>query len=213
MDDLRRFLDDVIEHVANRTTARERVSYHVAASYTLREAPVAYGSLVLAERDTFDSDDRALPPAEHHVVVAWYETPAQLEWTKSKGLANVRLGDRPGTWHIPPEFASARHLLLRTHRGVVAPGLFRLRRPGYRVFTASDLLDRGYPGAAGGEIYAVFEVEDDPAYADIAWSGDVLMRVLEEFEARMKQTPPAPLGRTSAYPRVLSLRELLKAVQ
>lgn len=56
MDDLRRFLDDVIEHVANHTTARERVSYHVAESYTFREDPVVYGSLVLDQHDAFGSD-------------------------------------------------------------------------------------------------------------------------------------------------------------
>jgi len=39
LDDLRRFLDDVIEHLANRTTARERASFHVAESYTLYEDP------------------------------------------------------------------------------------------------------------------------------------------------------------------------------
>lgn len=213
MDDLRRFLDDVIEHLANRTTARERTSYHVAESYALREEPVAYGSLILAERDVLGGDDRALPPAEHHVVVAWYETPAQLDWTRRTGLANVRLGDRPGSWHIPPEIASARHLLLRTHRGVVAPGLSRLRLPGYRVFTAGDLRNSGYPGTAGGEIYAVFEVSEDPAYAGFEWNGAVLMRVINEFEARIKHKSPAFLGRTSPYPRVLNLRELLKALK
>jgi hypothetical protein len=212
MDDLRQFLNHVIEHLANRTTARERVSYHVADSYTVREEPVAYGSLILAERDELGGDYRALPPAEHHVVVAWYETPAQLDWTRRKGLANVRLGDRPGSWHVPPEISSARHLLLRTHGGVVVPGLFCLRAPGYRVFTAGDLRDSGYPGTAGGEIYAVFEVNEDPVYAGLEWNGAVLMRVLAEFEARMKHSAPAPLGHASAYPRVLSLRELLKAL-
>lgn len=213
MDNLRKFLDDVIEHVANRTTARERVSYHMAESYTLRERPVAYGSFALPERDSFDTDDRALPPAEHHVIVAWYETPAQLDWTKREGLANVRLGARPGTWHIPPEISSARHLLLRTHGGVVVPGLFRLQTPGYRVFTANDLLARGYPGAAGGEIYAVFEVSEDPAYAGFEWNGKILMDVLAEFEAQKQQKAVTTLGRTSPYPRVLSLRELLKALK
>lgn len=213
MDDLRRFLDDVIEHLANRTTARERASYHVAESYALREEPVAYGSLILAEHDVLGSDNRALPPAEHHVVVAWYETPAQLDWTLRKGLANVRLGDRPGSWHVPPEISSARHLLLRTHRGVVAPGLFRLRAPGYRVFTAGDLRKSGYPGTAGGEIYAVFEVSEDPAYAGLEWNRAILMRVINEFEARIKHKSPASLGRNSPYPRVLNLRELLKALK
>lgn len=213
MGDLRQFLDDVIEHLANRTTARERVSYHVAESYTLREYPVAYGPLILAERDVLGDNDRALPPAEHHVVVAWYETPVQLDWTHRTGLANVRLGDRPGSWRIPPEIASARHLLLRTHRGVVAPGLFRLRTPGYRVLTAGDLRHSGYPGIAGGEIYAVFDVSEDPAYAGLEWNGAALMRVIAEFETRLKHHPPLTLGRTSPYPRVLSLRELLKALK
>lgn len=213
MDDLRQFLDDVIEHLANRTTARERVSYHVAESYTLRENPVAYGSLILAERDVLGGDSRALPPAEHHVVVAWYETPAQLDWTRRTGLANVRLGDRPGSWRIPPEIASARHLLLRTHRGAVAPGLFRLRNPGYRVFTAGDLRNSGYPGIAGGEIYAVFEVSEDPVYAGLAWNGAILMQVITKYEAHIKHRLPITLGHTSPYPRVLSLRELLKALK
>ena len=29
-------------------------------------------------------------------------------------IAVVRLGDQHGTWHVPPEFASARHVLLHT---------------------------------------------------------------------------------------------------
>src|ERR1035437_3490535 len=75
------FLDRVIEHLANRTTARERVSYHLSEAYELKEEPVPYGSLVLPESDVFGADYRALPPAEHQVVVAWYDSPKQLEWT------------------------------------------------------------------------------------------------------------------------------------
>lgn len=212
LDDVRRFLDDVIEHLANRTTARERASFHVAESYSVREEPVPYGTLILGEKDGFGGESRALPPAEHHVVVAWYETPEQLAWTLREGIANVRLGDRPGAWHVPPEISSSPHLLLRTHGGIVAPGLFRLNAPGYRVFTASDLQRSGYPGAAAGEIYAVFAVSPDPAFAGREWNGGLLMDVLEGFEARLQQRPAAPLGRRSPYPRVLSLRELLKAL-
>ncbi|HEX7261350.1 MAG TPA: DUF2357 domain-containing protein, partial [Luteolibacter sp.] len=98
LEPLGKFLDEVLAHLGNRTTAQERVSYHVAESYTLKEEPVQYGSLVLAERDEMSDTTRALPPSEHHVVVAWYNTPEQLAWTLEKGIANVRLGDRPGTW-------------------------------------------------------------------------------------------------------------------
>ena len=213
MGELRKFLDDVIEHLSNRTTSRERASFHTAESYTLREDPVQYGSLVLNERDVMSDTGRAIPPAEHHVVVAWYDSPEQLKWTREKRIANVRLGKRRGTWHVPPEFASARHLLLRSYGGDAEPGLFRFKEdvPEYKIYSAKDLLETGYPGAAKGEIYAVFEIVPD-AYKGREWDGAKLMAAIEEFEKR-RNYRGSGLGRLSPYPRVMSLRELLTAMK
>ena len=213
LEALEKFLDEVLAHLGNRTTAQERVSYHVAESYVVKEAPVQYGSLVLAESDEMSDTTRALPPAEHHVVVAWFNSEEQLAWTLENGIANVRLGDRPGTWHVPPEMASARHVLLRSHRGVVAEGLFRLTKPGYKVYSASDLIAKGYPGAAGGEIYAVFEVEPDAAYAGRQWDEPEVTKQIKAFESRRHYRQVNTLHRRSPDPRVLSLRELLRAMR
>jgi hypothetical protein len=215
LDSLEKFLDEVLDHLGNRTTARERVSYHIAESYAGKEEPVHYGSLVLPERDELSDTRRALPPAEHHVVVAWFQDDAQLQWTINTGLAVVRLGDRRGTWHVPPEFASARHVLLHTHRSRVADGLLALkqRTPGYKVFTASDLIARGYPGAARGDIYAIFEVEADPLCRAWKWDGGKLQSVLIAFESRRVYREVKQLGNLSPLPRVVSLQELLKAMQ
>jgi len=215
LETLSEFLDEVLAHLGNRTTAQERVSFHVAESYTLKEEPVQYGSLILAERDELSDTTRALPPFEHHVVVAWYNSPEQLAWTLEKGIANVRLGDRPGSWRIPPEMASARHVLLRTHGGKLADGLFRIRptKPGYKVFTASDLIASGYPGAAAGEIYAVFEVEPDPAYAGRKWDEAEVTKQIKAFESRRTYRQVNTLHRRSPDPRVLSLQELLRAMR
>ena len=214
LDELRKFLDEVIEHLSNRTTARERASFHMAESYILQERPVAYGPLVFPERDETSDSSRALPPAEHYVVVAWYDSPEQLAWSLTKGYANVRLGKRAGTWHIQPEFATARHVLLRTYlnRGELKMMRLKEKMPGYKVFTASDLRQSGYPGAAEGEIYAVFEVEQDPAFLDRQWNEATLLDLIEEFEAR-RSYREKPLGRQSPIPRVLSLREVLKALK
>ena len=215
LESLEKFLDEVLAHLGNRTTAQERVSYHVAESYTLKEEPVQYGSLVLAERDEMSDTTRALPPSEHHVVVAWYEDDAQLQWTMKTGFAVVRLGDRRGTWHVPPEFASARHVLLHTHKSQVADGLLALkeRKPGYKVFTAEDLKAKEYPGSANGEIYAIFEVTPDPAFQGQRWDGVKLQSVMKAYESRRKYREFSSLGRSSAIPRVLSLQELLKAMR
>jgi hypothetical protein len=211
METLARFLDDVIEHLANRTTARERVTYHVAEAYELKEDPVPYGALQLSESDIFGSSYRALPPAEHFVVVAWFDSPQQFEWTRKRGIANVRLGRRAGTWHVPPEIASVRHVLFRSHGGEVARGLWRLRRVGYSVYTDNDLRKTDYPGVAGGEIYAVFEVEEDPAWIGQVWQGEKVMDAIQVYESAVRHRAVHNLGRTSPYPRVLPLRELLRA--
>lgn len=213
LESLETFLDEVLAHLGNRTTAQERVSYHVAESYTLKEKPVQYGSLVMPESDEMSDTMRALPPSEHNVVVAWYNSPDQLAWTLEKRIANVRLGDRPGSWHIPPEMASVRHVLLRTHGGKIAEGLFRLTKPGYKVYSASDLKAKGYPGAAGGEIYAVFEVEPDNAYVGRMWDEAEVTKQIMEFESRRSYRQLISLSRRSSDPRVLSLQQLLLAMR
>jgi len=214
LESLEKFLDEVLAHLGNRTTAQERASYHVAESYTLKEEAVQYGSLVLGERDELSDTMRALPPSEHHVVVAWYQDGAQLEWTMKVGFAVVRLGDRRGTWHVPPEFASARHVLLHTHKSQVADGLLALkeRKPGYKVFTADNLKAKGFPGSARGEIYAIFEVAPDPVFNGQKWDGRKLQEVMTQFEARRNYRKMKALKSLSALPRVLSLRELLKVM-
>lgn len=215
LESLEKFLDEVLAHLSNRTTAQERVTYHVAESYKLKEEPVQYGSLVLAERDVMSGTTRALPPSEHHVMVAWYENNAQLDWTIKTGLVVVRLGGRHGSWHVPPEFASARHVLLHTHNSQVADGLWGLNKlqPGYKVFTAEDLKARSYPGSASGNIYAIFHVVPDPVFDGQKWNGRKLQEVMTEFESRRNRRDVRALGSLSALPRVLSLQELLKAMR
>lgn len=170
----------------------------------------------LEERDSLGGVYRALPPAEHYVVVAWYNSPEQLEWTLKNKIANVRLGDRPGAWHVPPEMAAVQHVLLRSHAGQVASGLFHLRSRGYEVFTADELKDSGYPGRAKGEIYAVFQVEEDPKYEGREWNGSILMDVIEAFEApydalqRLKRGfhfTGVPLKREEIYDRCAKPRQ------
>lgn len=208
---LEEFLDEMLAHLGNRTTAQERVSYHVSESYMLREDPVQYGGLRLQETDIYGADYRALPPAEHMVLVAWYKDDKQLAWTRAKGLAVVRLGKRQGSWKVQPEFSEARHLLLHSRGGKSAPGLWKLRSAGYKVFTDTELKSTGYPGLAGGQIYAVFEVESDPNWNLVEWNRKGLICAIRNFESRIRHKLVQNIGRRSAYPRILPLKDLLKA--
>ena len=133
-------------------------------------------------------------------------------WSLKRSLAVVRLGQRIGSFRVPPELATTRHVIFRSDDNFVEPGLFGLKTPGYKVFTAEELERLGYPKGKG-EIYAVFEVEEDQAYTGQEWDGPELQKVLQEFESRRGYRKPGSLGRTSAFPRVLSLKELLRAMK
>ena len=208
---LETFLEEILAHLGNRTTTQEQVSYHISEAYAFKEEPVAYGSLRLPEQDIYGTGHPALPPAEHMVLVAWYRDQAQLDWTRASGKAIVRLGRRPGAWHVQPEFAEARHLLLHSRGGVSPPGLWKLRSPGYRVFTDTELKATGYPGLAGGEIYALFEVEPDQDWTVVNWHRKRLIRAIRDFESRIRHRLVVNIGRRSAFPRILPLKDLLRA--
>ena len=220
------FLDDVIDHLANRTTARERVTYHVAESYAVRDEPVNYKGLSLPETDMFGTRFRALPPAEEMVVVGWYNNDAQLALARDEnGFVYVRLGRRQGALHVHPNLAAARTIIMRAKGGVVAPGLLRLRECGFRIFTRNQLRAElkqhakgqgvaAWEAQAGADddecLYALFKSAADPAFESWAWRGDMLMDEIERFESDARNKPVDNVGRTSAYVRILPLRDVLK---
>ena len=200
LGELRLFLEDVVKLVS----ARDRERGWVDESRVVREE---------AEEYSAGSGADPVPVRGQHVVVAWCNSEHELEWIRTRsrrgeGMACVRLGRRPGTWHVPPEFASASHVLFRTHGGAVAPGLWRLRRAGYRVFTGVDLAGIGYPGVEVGEIYAVFDVEFDGEYADWCWDGAAVNELLLALERRRGHLWQG-LYRRSPDPRVLGLADLM----
>jgi hypothetical protein len=85
LDSLGRFIDAVLEQLASRLTARERVTYHISQAYHLEvSTPRDRLSIVLPERDHFFSSDRAAPLAEPQVLIASYDSAEQLEWIKRR---------------------------------------------------------------------------------------------------------------------------------
>jgi hypothetical protein len=203
MEHLNRFLDEVLEHLSNLTTSRERVTYHLREAYgadALAEASVEYRiQSPIPERDAV-TGGRLVPPSEHSVLVGWYENAdeSHIEWILSSALYNFRAGDRTGSIRLEPGIAGARHLLLHTNGGYAHPGLWRIKNAGPRLFTADELLRAGYPPALDPKtdaIYAVYDVEPDKAYSGWNWDFASLRGKRE--------------GRQSAKPFSVSLADVL----
>lgn len=227
MKDLEEFLDQVLGHLSNRTTAQERVSYHISEAYKVEEAPVEYGEIELPEADPFGPESRSLPPSEEIVLVCWYNNDAQLGLAlREDGFVYVRLGRRQGALHVHPNIARARYVLLRTHGSAVAPGLLELREFGFRVYTRGELRDElnARAGAEGvgawqasakpgdeDHIYALFKTRPNGNFTDQSWDPEKVNEQIEHYETDSRNRLVTNLGRTSPYPRLLPLRSVLKA--
>lgn len=172
---LSRFFDEVIAHVCNRATAREQNSYHRFAVYDASE--LTSGQQVFSAIPERESEEtvRSVPPAEHSVLVGWCESPEHLEWFKKTGFYNLRAGSRQGSVRLEPTIADARHLLLHAKGGKALSGLWRIKKRGPRIFTAEELLRRGYPSQPDpNAIYAVYDVEPDTFYHGWEWDYSAL---------------------------------------
>ena len=101
-----------------------------------------------------------------------------------------------------------------------------LREPGFRIFTRTQLRAELSAHAQGAgvatwqaseqlddeeHIYALFKTRADADFQGQGWNANEVMKRIEEFESDVRQKPVANIGRTSPYPRVLPLRDLLKA--
>ena len=190
--ELAAFVRDVVDHVCDRASARERASYHV---YKAQEAPAAYA--VLDKIPEFDGGTtrRALPPAETHVLVGWFKDDAHLRWIRSANLYNFRMETGAGSLRLGPEVSGARYLLLHGYRGKAAAGLFRVTGSGPRVLSKEKLLEKSYPGTPSQPYYLVYDLEPAPGFEGYEWDYDKL--------------PDRLKGRRSAVPQTLTLDELL----
>lgn len=180
---LEQFLRDVVRHVSDRTTARERQTFQTYMSYAnttpvvAEEQRAAYMALperLLGERHT--------PPADTHVLVGWCKGDKHLQWIKNMGKYNFRLGATEGGIRLSPQVVGAQYLLLygTSEAGAQARiGLFRIKssQEGPEFMNKDELLKLGYPTPPTRDSYAVFDVEVAHEFDEFRWD----LRKLKQF--------------------------------
>lgn len=170
-DAMTAFLQEVVAHVADRSSAREQQSFHTYKTYeqpfpgAVEEQRALYQ--VVPERAA-DGKVRHIPLRETFVVVGWVKTAAHLEWIKKTGKYNFRMGTTPGALRLSSQVVAACYLLLHGERGEAVPGLFRIKDPaaGPQVFSADDLKSLGYPTEPTQSSYLVYDIAPDVEFAE-----------------------------------------------
>ena len=163
------FLLKIVEHMLDRTSQRERMSYYINNVYNTPSKSVR------EEMPEPAGDNRDFLPDETWVVLGYVKNDKQLEWIRKTGLYNFRTGTQNCSIRLSRNLVSSRYLLLHAHGESIQ--FVRLADEGPRVFRRSDLLRMGYPPSDNEEkkkddIYIVYRLEPnntEPEWVQYHW--------------------------------------------
>lgn len=196
---LQNFLLDVVAHVCDRTTARERQTYETYKSYQRKGPKLAEEARALYNTvpEQWATGKRHTPPADTHVLVGWYKDAAHLQWILNKGLYNCRMGATEGGLRLTPEVVGAQYVLLHGEGGLAWPGLLRVEEAhqGPSLMSKQKLSQQGYPSVPSREAYLVFNIAPDLAFEGMQWN--------------LKAIPNMPSNANQGYPFATTLDVLL----
>lgn len=188
------FLLKIVEHMLDRTSQRERMSYHMNKVYNTPSKQVQ------EQMPEPVGKNRGFMPDETWVILGYVKNDKQLEWIRKAGLYNFRTGTQNGSVRLSRNLVSSRYLLLHAHGESIE--FIKLSDEGPRVFRRSDLLRMGYPPSDDEEkkkddIYIVYRLDmekTEPEWAQYKWKiSDVI---------NMK-------GNQMAVPKPVKLSELM----
>lgn len=189
------FLLKIVEHMLDRTSQRERISYYINNVYNTPSKRVQ------EQMPEPAGENRDFLPDETWVVMGYVKDDKQMEWIHKMGLYNFRTGTQNGSVRLSRNLVSSRYLLLHAHGNSLE--FVRLADEGPRVFRRSDLLRMGYPPSEDEEkkkddIYIVYRLEPErtePEWAQYKW-------IISEVSSKK--------GNQRAVPEPVKLSDLIK---
>ncbi len=190
--DLKSFILEVTNHLINRATQRERLTYHTFEILKNKD-----DNKVLEKIPELYEGQRVAHPAETFVLIGYYKNETHYNWINKNGLYNSRMNTERGSLRLTAETAGVDYILLHTQGELISNDIRRIIEKGPRVFSKNKLLDLDYP-QPNSENYLVFKIESfkEEAFNNIEWD----ISKLKEYKS----------GRTSGIPFTISLLELMK---
>jgi len=193
--ELRNFIEEVVNHITNRTSHREKIAlrtYQTYDSFTGDE-------LVTEPLPESYNNNRDLLPDETYVLVGYFRSSKHLDWIQGKGLYNFRMESENGSLVLDSKTVGAKYILLYTGSERNSSRLYKIKSQGPKVYSSDGLAKLGYPEPTRAN-YLVFKVTDkvESEFRDVSWS----FRDLPQFE----------LVGDSGRPITTKLTELMRTV-
>ena len=135
---LKQFIADVKAHMLDRTSQREKMSYYYHSLYKKENETV-----IMENMPEPVHENRDFLPDETNVIVAYYKSQEHLDWILQNHMYNMRAGDDKGSMPLDNKLINARYILL--HNGQESQHLIKIVKSGPKVYTRSQLIQKGYP--------------------------------------------------------------------
>ncbi|WP_419027030.1 nuclease domain-containing protein [Culturomica massiliensis] len=196
VEDLKKFLKEVVVHFLNRTSQREKMAYRTYEIFKENQPIVVKEHL-----PEYIGENRGLFPDETAVLVGFYKSEEHWDWIVKHKMYNVRLGTRRGAVKLEAGLIHAKYVLLHTTGELRTSRLYRIVPGGPQIYSRNDLIRKHYPVSEkekGKEaFYLVYSLEEvkEPELKDRVWN----VSSLPDYVGR----------RGSAIPFVVLLSELM----
>jgi len=195
LENLRKFIVEVVDHFSNRASQREQLSYH---SYGIHNNPVQILKEAMPEYLSLDKNKnkiRIVPPTDSTVLVGYYNED-QYEWIEDNKLYNIRIDPEDGLIDYGNNIMDAKYLLLHGKGEVETSKIWEiLRAP--RLISKDDLVIlKNYPRTPSSDNYFIFELKqiDNNLFNGKKWD----LAMLSQYKP----------GRQSSRPFAVTLSEL-----
>lgn len=199
LNKLTSFLNDVLSHLATRSTAQERVSYHIARSYNeahrisvdhtessrTGEDSVHWNTLT-KETDDRSPIGRAAPPDEHYVLLVPL-TSNLISYSRNASKVPIKLARLGSDQNIPMDLLNVRHILVFDKDQNSSCNLFEVSRNSYHLASGSTFPDGLVTPEETDDIFAMMDTEIDAFYSEVTWDIGILYDSQDENNDYLKR--------------------------
>lgn len=159
------FLNNVVDHLCNRSTMREYYSYYNYSVHKEQSIHAVYSNI---PEKSLASEEREKPVNSIKMILALVKTQDEFEWVHSKGKFVSSLDLVDGELDINPAFFSVESIVLIGSWNMEALGIYKVRS-GPHISSSEKIKSLNHPNIKDDYMYAVFNVEVDTRYKNVSW--------------------------------------------
>ncbi len=203
IDALSGFIDLVTEHLLDRASQRENVSYKSRQIYKDRKEDDTPLHEALPEY----LNGSVLIPDDTLVLVGYSTSEERFRWYEDNNRYIFRMDEETGSLELHNEVVNAKYLLLRRSGQPYARDLYEIKSRGPKVFSSQYLNQLKYPPSARPkDYYLAVEIQkvSDKEFENVGWD-------FKELEAYKKiQQEVNNRYSKAGLPFTVSLTELMR---